>query len=64
VEWLKSLGTITKIFATCDIENIASIRVLEKIGMNKERIIEKYVVRPNIDKAPRDAYLFSMELAP
>ena len=62
VDWLKSVQAVTRIFASCDMENMASIRVLEKIGMNKERIIEKFLVRPNIDQSPRDAFLFSMEL--
>ncbi|MBN1584421.1 MAG: GNAT family N-acetyltransferase [Anaerolineae bacterium] len=62
VNWLKSVQAVTRISATCDTENIASIRVLEKIGMNKERIIEKYLVRPNIDQTARDAFLFSLEL--
>lgn len=62
VQWLGSLGTVKRIWATCDTENVASTRVLEKAGMTRERVIVKHMVRPNIGPAPRDACLFSMEL--
>lgn len=57
--WLKSNPAITRIWATCDTENLASIRVLEKLGLHRERILERYAVRPAIVAEPRDAYLYS-----
>lgn len=71
VRWLAagtvagSLATepaIRRIWATCDAENAASIRVLEKIGMKLESVLARHTVRPNIGPEPRDAYLYSMSL--
>jgi len=60
LSWLKSLGTITRIQATCDFENAASARVLEKLGLSQEARLAKYAVRPNVPGAPRrDAFLYS-----
>jgi len=56
---LKENG-IYRIWATCDIENISSCRVLEKIGMQQEGILRKFAVRPNISNTPRDAFIYSM----
>lgn len=61
VQWLKSNPAITKAWATCDTENLESIRVLEKLGMHRERILERYAVRPAIGAEARDAYLYEVE---
>ena len=63
VAWLSSLPTITKIWATCDTENIGSIRVLEKIGLTREAVLPRATVRPQISDEPRDAFLYSMTIA-
>ena len=60
VLWLESNPVIKKIWATCDTENVASIRVLEKSGFRREKLLEKHVIRPNLGGGPRDAYLYSM----
>jgi len=58
--WLKSLGAIERIQATCDCENAASARVLEKLGLSREATLPQYAVRPNMPGAPRrDAFLYS-----
>ena len=61
VQWLKSNPTITRIWATCDTENLASIRVLEKLGLHRERILKNHAVRPAIGTEKRDAYLYEAE---
>jgi len=60
IDWLLSLPSITKVWATCDTENIASIRVLEKLGFSRESRMLHSIVRPQISKKPRDAYLYSL----
>lgn len=60
LEWALSLPGIQKVWATCDTGNAASIRVLEKIGMEREAILQAWSIRPNL--APgvrRDAFLFT-----
>jgi len=59
VDWLFSLDFIQRVWATCDTENVASARVLEKVGLEREGILRRWAVRPNICKTPRDAFVYS-----
>jgi RimJ/RimL family protein N-acetyltransferase len=59
VGWLLSLPTIREVWATCDTENLASARVLEKAGLSRQGILEHGIVRPNISSQPRPAYRYS-----
>ena len=59
-EWLASEPAISRIQATCDVDNAASQRVLEKLGMTREAILPQSVVRPNLPGRPmRDALLYA-----
>jgi len=63
-DWLVSLETVQRIQATCDAENRASVRVLEKLGMSREGLLPGWAVRPNLPGRPlRDALLYSWERA-
>ena len=58
--WMTSLPALHRIQATCDIENVASARVLEKLGLRRERVLQDWTVRPNLPGKPmRDAFLYS-----
>ena len=60
LEWALSLPGIQKVWATCDSENAASIRVLEKIGMKREGILPAWAIRPNLTPGlRRDALSFA-----
>jgi RimJ/RimL family protein N-acetyltransferase len=60
LDWLKSLGAIGRIVATCDVENVASARVLEKLGLSRVARLPQHAVRPNMPGAPRrDAFLYA-----
>ena len=59
VDWAMAQENIYRIWATCDIENIASARVLEKAGMQREGILRRYMIHPNISDEPRDSYCYS-----
>ncbi len=50
---------IFRVWATTNTENLASIRVLEKIGMRCEGTLRKWVVFPNIGGEPRDVYMYA-----
>ena len=50
---------IKRIWATCDAENLASARVLEKSGLKLEAVLRSFAVRPNICPDPRDALMYS-----
>lgn len=60
VDWLFSMPSIWRVWATCDTENIASMRVLEKVGLEREGILRRWAVRSNISSnEPRDAFIYS-----
>jgi RimJ/RimL family protein N-acetyltransferase len=50
---------ITRVAAVCDVENLASARVMEKASMVKEGILVRHMVHPNISDEPRDVYSYS-----
>jgi RimJ/RimL family protein N-acetyltransferase len=59
VDWVFSVPSVSRLAATCDSENGASARVLEKAGLTREGIMRRAIVRPNLAGAPRDAFLYS-----
>lgn len=52
--------SIFRVQATCDVENRASARVLEKAGLSREGILRRYIVHPNISAEPRDSLLYAI----
>jgi ribosomal-protein-alanine N-acetyltransferase len=51
---------VFRIWAICDVENPASARVLEKVGMTREGTLRRYVRHPNVSDEPRDAYCYAI----
>ncbi len=47
-------------WAVCDVDNIASARVLAKAGMTRQARLPRFIVHPNIDDQPRDVFCYSM----
>ncbi|RMC34416.1 GNAT family N-acetyltransferase [Paracoccus alkanivorans] len=45
--------------AFCDVDNLASARVMEKAGMTREGILRRYAQHPNISGQPRDCIVYS-----
>ena len=58
--WAFLQDTIYRIGATCDIENIASTRVLEKCGFEREGILRGWINHPNVSDDPRDSFSYSL----
>ncbi len=52
-------GPFFRVEATCDFENHASARVLEKSGFKREGRLARYMVHPNISPEPRDSWLYA-----
>ena len=59
VEWAFSKPSIRRVWATCDTENVASARVLEKAGLQREGTLRRAIVRPNLSNEPRDAFMYA-----
>lgn len=60
IDWAFQQPTVYRVYATTDVENIASRRVLEKAGMQSEGILRKYVIHPNLSDVPRDSYMYAI----
>lgn len=58
VSWATSVRGIPRVWATCDVENHRSIRVLTKLGLTHEGHVEGGTVRPNISESPRPSYVY------
>ncbi|MFP4600926.1 MAG: GNAT family N-acetyltransferase [Persicimonas sp.] len=51
--------SIWRVWATTDVDNTASVRVMEKADMQREGRLRRYAVRPQLGEEPRDAYVYS-----
>jgi [ribosomal protein S5]-alanine N-acetyltransferase len=60
IQWAFQQPTIFRVYATTDLENIPSQRVLEKAGMQREGILRMESIHPNISPVPRDCYLYAI----
>ena len=60
IAWAFRQPTIYRVYATTDVENLASQRVLEKSGMQREGILRKYALHPNVSEEPRDSYMYAI----
>jgi len=59
VRWALDQPSIYRAWATCDVENTASARVLERVGMTREGVLRHWTVHPNLGAAPRDCYCYA-----
>ncbi len=59
VDWALSQDDIYRVWAVCDVENKASARVLEKVGMKLEGILRRWSIHPNRSDQPRDSYCYA-----
>ena len=60
IAWAFRQPSIYRVYATTDVDNVASQRVLEKVGMHCEGILRKYILHPNISDVPRDSYMYAI----
>lgn len=57
-ERLLSRPDIFRVWAVCDLENVASARILEKSNFEQEGILRRWVVLPNRSSEPRDCFVY------
>ena len=60
VKWALSRPEVYRVWATCDVENVASARLLESAGMQQEGVLRRWIVHPNISDQPRDALCYAV----
>jgi ribosomal-protein-alanine N-acetyltransferase len=60
VGWAMGQDEIRTIQATCDVDNPASARVMEKAGLKFEGLLPRHSLHPNVGSEPRDALSYSI----
>jgi RimJ/RimL family protein N-acetyltransferase len=58
--WALAQPEIYRVWAMCDVDNLASARVLEKLGMTREGIMRRSQMHPAVSDKPRDSYCYAM----
>lgn len=59
-DYLLSMDHIYRIEGFHDVENPASGRVLQKLGMEYEGLFKRYMIHPNVSAEPRDCHIYSL----
>ena len=54
VDWSLAQPGIFRAWAFCDVENPASVRVMEKAGMVREGLLHRWHIAPTLGPEPRD----------
>jgi ribosomal-protein-alanine N-acetyltransferase len=57
--WAMRQDGIWRIGAVCDCDNLASARVMEKAGMQREGVLRRWLLHPNISAEPRDCFSYA-----
>jgi ribosomal-protein-alanine N-acetyltransferase len=58
-DWAMRQDMIWRIGAVCDVENLASTRVMEKAGLAREGILRRWILNPNLGPEPRDCFSYA-----
>jgi [ribosomal protein S5]-alanine N-acetyltransferase len=53
-------AAVYRVWAVCDVDNVASARVMEKAGMKREGLLRRWSVHPTSSAEPRDSYCYSI----
>jgi RimJ/RimL family protein N-acetyltransferase len=57
--WALGQGSVFRIGAVCDVDNVRSARVLEKARFVREGLLRRWLLHPNISDEPRDCYSYA-----
>lgn len=59
VTWALQQDRVWRVGAVCDVENPGSARVMEKAGLRREGILQKWLIHPNLGPEPRDCFSYA-----
>jgi RimJ/RimL family protein N-acetyltransferase len=59
VDWAMGQPSVFRIGAFCDVDNVASARVMEKSGLVREGLLRRWLMHPNISDEPRDCFSYA-----
>jgi [ribosomal protein S5]-alanine N-acetyltransferase len=60
VSWALAQPQVYRVWALCDVDNPASARVLEKVGMKREGVMRRSQMHPSVSDKPRDSYCYAI----
>jgi ribosomal-protein-alanine N-acetyltransferase len=60
VEWIFTHPKIWRVWAYCHPDNVAVQRVLERMGAEREGILRRFAIFPNLSEIPQDVYVYSI----
>ncbi|MBA2710333.1 MAG: GNAT family N-acetyltransferase [Tatlockia sp.] len=60
VKWLKTQPEVNEIWTLCDLENHASIKILEKLGFKNQGLLKKELILPTFGTNARDCYKYKI----
>jgi RimJ/RimL family protein N-acetyltransferase len=58
-QWAMDQREVWRIGDVCDIDNLASARVMEKAGMTREALLRRWSMHPNVSDLPRDCFSYA-----
>lgn len=59
-----ALPSVWRVDALCDVENLASARLLERAGFMREGCLARHALHPNVSDEPRDVWCYARVRAP
>ena len=60
IQWALAQPDIFRVWATCDVDNVASARLLESVGMQREGTLRRWIFHPNVSDSPRDCLCYAV----
>lgn len=48
-----------RVDALCDVDNAASARLLQALGLRREGLLKAHTLHPNVSEAPRDVWMYA-----
>ena len=60
VRWALRQDGVFRVSSFCDVENIASARVMEKSGLTREGLARRLMFHPNVSDEPRDCFVYAI----
>jgi [ribosomal protein S5]-alanine N-acetyltransferase len=54
-----SIPSVFRVWAVCDLENVASARLLERNGFRQEGVLTNWSLHPTVSEIPRDCYCYA-----
>jgi RimJ/RimL family protein N-acetyltransferase len=60
LDFALTLPALYRVWGVCDVDNIASARVMEKAGLTYEGTLRRNIIHPNISDEPRDVRCYAL----